>query len=107
MVGPPARAVPWLLNPIALMAAWVAIKAGLNLPLGLLGARLFRGPLREALAIGALLGAAEASFVAGLHGRLGPSALAGLIVAVLGALGGAAFAWRVWRRCIAPLRPAA
>lgn len=76
----------------------------LNLPLALLVARRFNGPLPAAIVLGAGSGSLEGCF----FGALGRSPLdAGDLPWVLfGGIAGATLAWRVWLKCVAPRRAA-
>jgi hypothetical protein len=76
----------------------------LNLPFAALFALRFDGPLFAAIALGAACGALEGYLLAQIGER--PSMGADLVISLLGAAGGAAFAWRVWLNTI-PLRQAA
>jgi hypothetical protein len=98
----PGPFTPLMLAPVMFATVIAGIVAGcaalLNLPLTLLAALRFGGPLAVALILGALLGAAEVYVL--------PSRNGDAILLPLGAIAGAAFAWRVWVRCVAPRRAA-
>lgn len=81
----------------------------LHLPLALPSAALvayrFGGGLGGALAIGAAAGAViELALALALTGGLLDAMM--IVPAAIGALAGAAFAWPVWHRCVAPRRRA-
>jgi hypothetical protein len=89
----------------ATLAMWATgFIVALNLPFAVLFSYRFNGPLAAAVAFGTVSGAVEGYLLAQLGHR--PEPAAELLFSVLGGLGGAMLAWRVWANCVAPRRVA-